>query len=83
MYSCKKNTENKSNSDFSTKVNILLTDANENEISKTKLAKSTEVFNDDKVYSCKEDASELVRSFYAQVIDYKDVVKNEKTILKI
>lgn len=61
-------------------INTLFTDGHGNKISKAEVAKSTEVFNYDKVYLKKSDASELAKSFYEQGKIYQEAGNTKKAI---
>ena len=80
LFSCQRNVKKESNSESNANVNIQFTDDNGNKISKTELAKSTEIFDYDKVYYNKNDASELARSYYEQGKKYQEEANNEKAI---
>ncbi len=76
IFSC----QGKEKKETTNTINSLFTDGHGNKISKAELAKSTEVFNYDKVYFKKNDASELAKSFYEQGKKYQEEGNTKKAI---
>ncbi len=78
LCSCQKNLKEQNNSESN--INIQFADDKGNKISKSELAKSTEIFDYDKVYYDRDNVPDTARSFYKQGKKYQEEADNKKAM---